>query len=185
MKNIYKNARIACIVIIILWVVHILNILTPMIELRHYGIQPGCGECWWNIFLSPFLHADFHHLIANSGALFALLTLSLSFSRKLTIKALLVIITLGGGCVWLFGSEGTIHIGASGVIFGLIGYLMFAGIFRKDWRALLISVITFFFYGGALYGLLIVTPKVSWSGHFFGFLSGVLAAWWIRSLKKR
>ena len=82
--------------------------------------------------------------------------------------------------VWLVGRPETVHIGASGVIFGLIGYLMFLGLFRRNWKAVIISVVVTLFYGGALYSFLVYVPGISWSGHFFGFLSGVLAAWWVR-----
>ena len=70
-----------------------------------------------------------------------------------------------------------------GIIFGLIGFLMFAGIFRRDWKSVFVSLIVFFLYGGALLSLLIYLPGVSWTGHLFGFLSGVLAASWTRSAK--
>jgi membrane associated rhomboid family serine protease len=84
---------------------------------------------------------------------------------------------LGGLAVWLFGSASAIHIGASGVVFGLVGYLLFIGLFRREWVALAVSAAVFFFYGGALLSLLQLTPGVSWSSHFYGFLAGVLAAW--------
>ena len=138
-----------------------------------------------------FVPSVIHHtsrcgyLTANTGILFVLLIVSLSFSRKLTVRALWIIILLGGGLVWLGGNEGTIHIGASGVIFGLIGYLMCLGIFRRDWKALVISLAIFVLYGGALQTLFVYVPGVSWAGHLFGFLAGILAAWWMRTTKKR
>ena len=112
--------------------------------------------------------------------LFVLLVVSLSFSRKLTIMAILVISLVGGGLVWLFGGSNTVHIGASGIIFGLIGFLTFIGIFRREWKALLFSLAVFFFYGGTLLSLLRYVPGTSWTGHFFGFLSGALAASWLK-----
>ena len=82
-----------------------------------------------------------------------------------------------------FGTANTIHIGASGLIFGLIGFLLFSGIFRREWTALFVSLAIGFFYGGALLSLLSVVPGISWSGHFFGFLAGVMAAWWTKANK--
>jgi membrane associated rhomboid family serine protease len=150
-----------------------------------YGLHPRRIDKLLGIALSPLLHADFGHLTANSGALFVLLTVSLSFSRKLTIVALLVITFLGGGLVWAFGKSNTVHIGSSGIIFGLIGFLMFIGVFRREWISLLCSVVIFFGYGGALFSLLSYRPGISWSGHFFGFISGVLAAWWTKNKNSR
>jgi membrane associated rhomboid family serine protease len=177
---IWKNIRIALLTVMLLWMIHVLDLLLPM-DLRLYGLQPRRIDGLWGILAAPFLHGGFGHLIANSGALFVLLTVSLSFSRKLTIMAVLIIFLLGGGLVWLFGSSNTVHIGASGVIFGLMGFLMFIGIFRREWNALLLSLAVFFFYGGALLSLLIHQPGISWTGHFFGFLSGVLAASWTKT----
>ena len=177
-----KNLQIALTAIAILWLVYFLNLMLP-IELRVYGIRPRNLYGLWGIVCSPFLHNDLRHLIANTSALFVLLLVSLSFSRKLAFSAVWIIIVLGGGLVWLFGAGNTIHIGASGVIFGLIGFLMFIGVFRREWIALIVSVVIFIFYGGALFSLLVVAPGVSWSGHFFGFISGALAARWTKAKK--
>ena len=178
--KIRQNLEIALIAVAILWIVHLLNIVIP-IEFRFYGIRPRSLEGLRGIVFSPFLHGGFGHLIANTGALFVLLTASMSFYRKLTLRALLIIQVLGGGLVWLFGSGNSVHIGASGIIFGLIGFLMFIGFFRREWRALIISIAVVLFYGGALFSLLTWMPGISWSGHFFGFLAGVLAAWWTKA----
>ncbi|NNL75095.1 MAG: rhomboid family intramembrane serine protease, partial [Desulfobacterales bacterium] len=116
---------------------------------------------------------------------FVLLVVSLSFNRVLTVKALLIIVVVGGGLVWLFGSSNSIHIGASGIIFGLMGFLMFLGVFRREWTALGFSVAIFVLYGGAILSLLTYVPGISWGGHFFGFISGVSAAWWTKIEKTR
>jgi len=177
--KIQKNLKIAFAAIAILWLVYFANQLT-VVDLRIYGIIPRHLYGLWGILAAPFLHGDMQHLIANSGILFILLTVSLSYSRARTFKALLIIMLLGGAMVWLLGGAGTVHIGASGIIFGLIGYLMCLGLFRRNWQALMISVGVTLLYGGALYSLLIYVPGISWSGHLFGFLSGVAAAWWVK-----
>jgi membrane associated rhomboid family serine protease len=177
--KIRRNLQIAFAVVAILWFVYLINLMTP-VDLRLFGLKPRNLDGLWGIALAPFLHVDLKHLIANSGVLFILLTVSFSYNPALTLRALLIIIFLGGGAVWLLGMGGTIHIGASGIIFGLIGYLMCLGLFRREWKALMISFIITIVYGGALYSLLIYLPGISWTGHLFGFLSGVLAAWWTR-----
>ena len=179
-----QNIHTALTAVAILWLVFFINLFLPL-DLRLYGLRPRHLDGLAGIILTPFLHVDLRHLIANTGILFVLLIVSLSFSRKLTVRALWIIILLGGGLVWLWGNEGTIYIGASGVIFGLIGYLMCLGIFRRDWKALVISLAIFVLYGGALQTLFVHVPGVSWAGHLFGFLAGILAAWWMRTTKKR
>ena len=175
--KISQNLRIALAAIAILWLVYFLNLILA-IDLRVYGIMPRQLDGLWGIPAAPFLHVDFQHLSANSVVLFVLLAAALSYDRAQALKAVLTIMLLGGALVWLFGKPGTIHIGASGIIFGLIGYLMFLGLFRRNWKAVLISIGISLLYGGALYSLLTYVPGISWSGHLFGFLSGVAAAWW-------
>jgi len=182
MKKISRNIQIALGIVAVLWLVYLLNLFSP-VDLRMYGLRPRHIGGLWGIAFTPLLHGGIDHLIANTGALFILLVASLSFSRKLTFTALSIILVFGGGLVWLFGAGNTVHIGASGIIFGLIGFLMFLGIFRGELKALIISTVIFILYGGALFSLLRYTPGISWTGHFFGFISGVLAAWWMRAEK--
>ena len=184
LMKISQNLRLAFAAIAILWLVYFLN-LVLVVDLRVYGLKPRQIDGLWGILAAPFLHVDIQHLSANTGVLFILLAVSLSYSRAQTLKALLTIMLLGGGMVWLLGMGGTIHIGASGIIFGLIGYLMCLGVFRRDWKALIISIVITVVYGGALHSLLIYMPGISWTGHLFGFISGVLAAWVTRSIGNR
>ena len=177
--KITENLQTAFAAVGILWLVFLINPLLA-VDLRAYGLKPRQIDGLWGIVFMPFLHADLNHLTANSGVLFILLSLSLSYNRTLTLRALLIIIIIGGGVVWLLGKGGAVHIGASGVIFGLIGFLMCLGIFRRDWKALIISILITILYGGALYSLLIYIPGISWTGHLSGFLTGAVAAWWTK-----
>jgi membrane associated rhomboid family serine protease len=172
-----KNLRLAIWMIAILWSVYLVNLLLP-VDLRAYGLQPRNPQRMWGILTYPFLHANAGHLAANSGALFTLLIVALAYSRRLAVKALIIIYLLTGTLVWLFGRGAAIHIGASGLVFGLIGFLLFVGLFRREWTALGISLLIGLCYSGALLSLLAPVPGISWSSHFFGFVSGVQAAWW-------
>ncbi len=174
-----KNLHFALFAVAILWGVYLLNLVLP-VDLRFFGLLPRAQDRLWSVLTYPFLHANLQHLAANTAALFPLLVVSLSYSRNLTQLALIIIYLLTGVLVWLFGRGNAIHIGVSGIIFGLIGFLMFLGIFRRDWTALGVSVMIGFLYGGALITLFIHIPGISWSSHFFGFLSGALAAWWMK-----
>jgi membrane associated rhomboid family serine protease len=177
-----KNLQIALVAVSIPWLVYLIDLFLS-VDLRLYGIRPRNIEGLWGILFSPFLHANYGHLIANTGALFILLFVALAFRRNLTLTALLIIAVLGGGLVWVFSDANTIHIGSSGIIFGLIGFLIFSGVFRREWRALAVSVFICLIYGGALFSLFYYMPGISWTGHFFGFFAGVLAAWWTRAKK--
>ncbi len=181
--KIRKNIQLAMVSVSVPWLVYFLNFVVP-VDLRLYGLRPRHVDGLWGIIYAPLLHVNYSHLIANTGALFILLLVALAYSRKLTFTAMVIISVLGGGLVWIFGKENTIHIGASGIIFGLIGFLIFMGLFRREWRALAVSAVIFILYGGAILSLLYDIPGISWEGHAFGFLSGVLAAWWTKSQKR-
>ncbi len=182
--KIKENIIISLSIVAFIWGIFFIDTVLP-VSLWKFGIRPRQIDGLIGLVFSPFLHGGLPHLLANSGALFVLLTCSLIFSRPLTVAAVFIIGLVGGGGVWLFGGSNTVHIGASGIIFGLIGFLLFFGIFRRQFYALLISLLVLIFYGGSLFTLLLYLPGISWTGHAFGFLSGILAAWITRNHFKK
>ena len=184
MKTLSRNIKTALTAVVCLWAVFLLGIILRQfgfVDIRSFGIQPREVEGLAGILFAPFLHGNIYHLLANSFALFFLLLLSLIFFKRLTFPALVMIVLLGGGAVWVLAGQKTVHIGASGVIFGLIGFMISGGIFRRELKSLLLAGIVLFLYGGVLLTLLVKIPGISWSGHLFGFLAGVFAAWVTRA----
>lgn len=142
-----------------------------------FGIHPRKLVGIPGILLSPFLHKDFAHLSANTLPL-----LTLAFILALTglqrfLAANFIIVLTTGAAVWLFGRQGTVHIGASGVVFGYLGFLLVKGFIEKRARWIAVSIVIGFLYAGYMHNLLPGRPGISWLSHFFGFLSGILAAW--------
>jgi membrane associated rhomboid family serine protease len=178
--KIADNLETTLICIALLWAVYFLNLVLPF-DLRAYGIRPRSISGLSGILFAPFLHYGLGHLLSNSLALAPLLFFSLAYSKRLTLDALILIALIGGACTWLLGGPHSVHIGASGLIFGLIGYLLAIGLFRRELVALAVSLAVAFYYGWALFSLFVVLPGVSWAGHFFGFAAGVFAAWLTRS----
>jgi membrane associated rhomboid family serine protease len=177
-----KNLLTALWVTAIIWIVFLLNFIIFFAEFKNLGIKPRTVEGLIGIALSPFLHAGWGHLISNSIPLFILTFLILQFYKKLWIPVTIFSIILGGFCVWLIAKSGTNHIGASGVIFSYIGFLLFSGIFRKSPIPIIIGIIVLFLYGGALIrGIIPGQPGISVSGHFFGAIAGVVAAYIYRN----
>jgi membrane associated rhomboid family serine protease len=118
----------------------------------------------------------FGHLAANTVPLIVLGWLVMLRRTRDFIVVTLVSVLVSGLGIWLFGGANTIHLGASGVIFGLLGALLARAYFERSWVALGLAIVAGLLYGGMLWGVLPGAPGVSWLGHFFGFVGGVLAA---------
>ncbi|MCV7085406.1 rhomboid family intramembrane serine protease [Mycolicibacter hiberniae] len=156
-------------------------------QLDRNGIRPLETDGLWGVLFAPLLHANWAHLLANTGpalVLGFLLTLT-GLSRFVLATAIVWIV--GGLGTWLIGNVGsscgpTDHIGASGLIFGWLAFLLVFGWFtRRIWQ-ILVGLVVLFLYGGILWGavpVLNICGGVSWQGHLCGALAGVLAAYWL------
>jgi membrane associated rhomboid family serine protease len=145
--------------------------------LNRFGIIPRTEQGLWGILFAPFLHGNFAHLAANSVSLLVLgwLTLALAGSRRFWIVS--IASALGAGLTaWTLGASGTVHIGASGVIFGFLGYLMLSGWFARRVVPVLASLAVTALWGGMVFGVLPGQPGISWQAHLGGFVGGVIAA---------
>jgi membrane associated rhomboid family serine protease len=140
------------------------------------GIIPHRVDGLDGVFFAPFLHHGFPHLYGNSVPLILLGTFVLAAGARRFLFATLFIIFASGLGVWFTGSSNTIVVGASGVIFGYLGLLFMRGLVERSWWNLGVVVLVGLLYGWQLIGLLPSDPEVSWQGHLFGFLGGVVAA---------
>lgn len=167
----------------IIWLVEILDFMLQG-ALKQFGIIPRNLTGLRGLVFAPFLHANFPHLIANTLP-FALLAWFVMLRRMRDFVIVSVVVMLIGGLgTWLSGASNSVHIGASGLIFGYLGFLMARGFFERSWSAVLLSLIAGFTYGSALWGVLPGQADISWQGHLFGFIAGVLAAKWLPVQKK-
>ena len=134
---------------------------------------------------APFLHAGFAHLAANSLGILILLWASLKYSHRLTWIAVSWSALTSGLLTFLIGDPATCHVGASGVIFGLIGFLLGNGIFRRDFVSILLAILVILLYGGAWSGMVpgMAGTQVSWQMHLGGFLGGVWCSINLRETK--
>lgn len=160
----------------IIWAVFFLDAFLITIPFCKLGILPRHVNGLIGIITCPFLHANLAHIISNSIPLVSLLYISIIFFNKETIPAIILIVIIGGGLVWIFGRP-SYHVGASGLIYGLVGFLTFFGIFKKRIVPILIGIFVGFTYGTTMIiGLLPIFPGVSWEGHLFGGIAGLISA---------
>ncbi|EMY32965.1 rhomboid family membrane protein [Arthrobacter crystallopoietes BAB-32] len=159
----------------VLWGVHLFTLLAGSsiyfllgnIPRRLYGLD--------GILFSPLLHADFNHLVSNTLPLVVLGFLVLLEGTRRFMVVLASSWLVSGTGVWLLGQGLTV--GASGVVFGFLAYLLVRGFYNRSWRQILLAVVIFLFYGSVLWGLLPTAGGgVSWQAHLFGAAGGVLAA---------
>lgn len=158
-----------------IWATFLLSYLLPLNE--QLALKPRSVGGLPGVVAMPFLHAGWGHLLANTPALLILLAL-LAGSRARSWLVVASIIILSGGLLWLFGRS-ALHIGASGLVFGLITFLIAAGWFERRLLAVVIAVITAVLFGGVLLTGVLPTAgaNVSWDGHLCGAVAGVLTAY--------
>ena len=157
-----------------MWAVEVVDLVAG--DLDSAGIRPRDGEGLVGIVLAPFLHGGFGHLIGNTIP-FLVLGFSIALSGLARAAAVTAIVTLVSGLgTWVAASEGSIHIGASGLVFGFATYLLTRGAYSRRLAHLAIGLIVLVVYGTTLLFGFVPTPGVSWQAHLFGAIGGVVAA---------
>jgi membrane associated rhomboid family serine protease len=159
------------------WIVEILDLLVFRGTLDRFGIQPHQIIGLRGIIFAPFLHGGLGHLIANTIPFLTLGWLVMLKETKDFFVVTPITMLVGGLGVWLFASANSIHIGASILIFGYLGFLLLRGYFQRDFSSLFLSIVVAFMYGSLVWGIFPSWPGISWQGHLFGFIGGIIAAW--------
>lgn len=168
------NLPTALTIVMIFVAAQILNMLTGY-RLNILGIYPRHIFGLVGIIFSPFLHANFNHLFFNLIPLFVLLNFVLMAGFTKFIAISFIIILLSGTATWLFGRR-ALHIGASGLVMGYWGFLLINAYRHPSVITLILAVICIYYFGGLVFSLFPSQEKVSWEGHVFGFLAGLVAA---------
>jgi len=164
--------------VFVFWMIKITEQVTG-ISLVEWGVFPREWRGLPGILFSPFIHSGFSHLISNSVPFFILFFALIYFYRRISYRIFIILYLLSGLTVWLAGRPAW-HIGASGVVYALAAFHFVSGIIRNDVRLLTLSVVVVFLYGGMVWGLLPIDPKMSWEGHLWGAVSGVVLALYYR-----
>lgn len=143
--------------------------------IKSFGIRPQKLEGLIGIFTSPFLHGDISHLYNNSIPLFVLSLALFYFYKKIAWKVILYGVFLSGFLTWLIASNGN-HIGASGLIYVLVSFIFFKGIFAKHYRLIALSLMVIFLYGSMIWYVFPIKDGMSWEGHLSGLITGLVFA---------
>lgn len=163
--------------LLIFWVLEIVDQLFLGRALDGLGVRPRTVAGLRGMLFAPFLHGNFPHLIANTIPFLVLGWFVLVQGTRTFWLVTAVSILVSGLGMWLFGRSNSIHLGASGLIFGYFGFLLLRAYFERSLRAILWAIGVFLLYGGMLWGIVAFQTGVSWQAHLFGFLGGGLAAY--------
>jgi membrane associated rhomboid family serine protease len=146
-------------------------------QLDTAGIEPRELDGLDGVLWAPLLHGGWFHLTANTLPILVFGFLAMAVGLRAWIAVTATIWLVGGLGVWLTAESNTVTIGASGLAFGWLSFLLVRGWFNRNFLQIGLAIVLLFFWGGLLWGVLPGQPGVSWQGHLFGALSGVLAAW--------
>ena len=156
---------------------------TLNIDLGYLGIYPRELSGLIGVAFAPLLHGNFNHLASNTVPLLVLGGSLFIFYPKIASKVFLQAYFFTNMLVWIFGRP-FYHIGASGLIYALASFLVFYGVFQRNFKSVIISAIVIFVYGGMAYGLFSFNERISWESHLMGAVVGIAAAFTL-SMQKR
>ena len=163
----------------LLWIIHLIQWFLQL-KLGFLGVYPREISGLKGILFSPLLHGDFGHLISNTPPLLVLSTLIMFFYRRVAIPSFLMIYFLTGLAVWIFGRP-VYHIGASGVIYGLVAFVFWNGIFRFNVKSIALALVVAFYYGSMFMGILPGQEGISWESHLLGGIVGIFVSFWYKN----
>jgi membrane associated rhomboid family serine protease len=177
--NFRLASKISLIFIGVLWAVFIVDMIFGL-RLGKFGLRPGSFPGLTGIVSAPLLHANLQHLLSNTLPLYISLTFTLYLYPRSSTRVIPLVWIGSGELAWFIGRP-SLHIGASGLIYGLLAYVFVSGILRRDMRSVSVSLLVGFFYGSMIWGVLPIRPQMSWEMHLSGALFGVLLAFVFRN----
>ncbi len=170
-----QGLAIVGLMVLVMWVSEVIDSLNGN-KLDQYGIQPHEVDGLTGILTAPFLHGGFGHLIGNTVP-FIVMGVLIALNGAGRVLAVTAIVALVSGLgVWLIAPEGTNHIGASGIVFGYATYLMTRGFYNRSPMEIAVGIVIAAIFGTALLGGLAPQQGISWQGHLFGAIGGIVAA---------
>ena len=170
-----ESLKFPLLILAFIWLVQLWQIIDGF-DPGMYGIMSRRIWGLRGIVTGPLVHGSWKHLISNSVPLFVLTFMSLYFYRKVALQAFWLIYFLTGTAVWLFARPVS-HIGASGVVYGLVAFLFWNGIFRRSLRSIILAAVVMLLYSGMFLGVLPDQEGISWESHLLGSLVGIFVAY--------
>lgn len=162
-----------------IWIVHIVSVVFSL-DMRRLGVYPHHLEGLAGILTAPLIHGSWEHLFVNSVSFLMLGAVLFLFYPRIAFQSIVWLYLLSGLGIWIFGQPNSYHIGASGVIYGMVSLVFWSGIFRRNVKSIILALIVLMLYAGFFEGILPGQEGISWEGHLLGGVSGILLAWLFR-----
>lgn len=167
--------------ILILWAIKLYEVFQN-VKLTRFGIYPREADGMLGIITAPFIHSDVMHLLSNTFPLLILIVCLTYFYKRVALATTIIIWLMTGIAVWLFARP-SYHIGASGVVYGLIGFVLFSGLFRRNTVAIILSLLILSVYSSYFTGFK-KEEGISWESHFIGAIAGLITAFAFKNIKE-
>ena len=173
-SNFRLAMRLSLILVGLIWAVFIIDSAFGL-RLARFGLRPGSVEGLVGVFAAPLLHANFEHVLSNTLPLFIALTATLYLYPNSALRVIPAVWFGSAILAWFFARP-SLHIGASGVVYGLLAFVFVSGILRRDMRSISVSLLVGFLYGSMVWGVLPSRPQMSWEMHLTGAVVGIVMA---------
>ena len=160
--------------VMLLWAVKFVEIIFG-IDFIRFGLYPRSYSGLIGVLTCPLIHSSFNHLFSNSIPLLVLGGITFYFYRPIAFSVFFWVYLMSGIWLWAAGRE-AYHVGASGLVYGFVAFLFFSGIFRKERKLLVLSLLVTFLYGSLIWGIFPIYPQISWESHLLGSLAGIATA---------
>ncbi|MBK6546885.1 MAG: rhomboid family intramembrane serine protease [Saprospiraceae bacterium] len=181
-ERFFNSLNVALSVSILCILVHLVFLILP-IHKYDWSIYPRDLGQWYGIFTGQFIHASWGHLFSNLPPLFITTLVLFYFYRTIGLASFSLLLMATGFMVFLFGRNYS-HIGASGLVYGLISFIFFSGIFRRNVKSIVLMTIMVIMYSGYLAGFFPTDERVSWEAHLFGAIAGLWTAFIFRKYRE-
>lgn len=176
-KMFWFKLKLTLFIIGLWWLVAVFNMYLGF-SLTNFSLKPYNLSHWYGIFTYPFVHGNIEHLMNNSLSGFMIFASLFLIYEKISIKVLSIIYLVSGVILWFLGEHGSMHVGASGVIYGVAFFLIVSGFIVRESANLAISLFMVAWYGSMIWGIFPFSVKegVSWEGHLSGAIVGIILA---------
>ena len=178
-SNFVLALRLSLAFVGVLWAIFIIDTVFAL-RLGQFGLRPGSVPGLIGVVTAPLLHGGFQHLLSNTLPMFISLTAALYLYPNSSVRVI-PLIWIGSGLLAWFIGRPSLHFGASGLIYGLLAYVFFSGILRRDMRSISVSLLVGFLYGSMVWGVLPIKPHMSWEMHLSGAVIGTVLAFVYRN----